>query len=112
MSRRGTKPASLLAAMRRELPYALPSVPGQPGLRIMAGRAYKPVGHEDHRTFARYEDHPECWVPISDDQLAEIVHRAGGHHLFDDGCAPWLAKRHAEAYVARLAALRQIVATQ
>jgi hypothetical protein len=98
--------------LRRDLPYAIERVPGT-DLRIPVNRMYKPVGvHAEYgcNWWANYEDWPHLHFALTDEQQAAVVRPGAWKALFLDGEGPWTSRSCAVAYLARLRALRALVA--
>lgn len=91
------------AEMRCWLPYGVIAGAGN---YILVNRRYKPVGAttKDHVDYSKFS---HLALHLTDDQLLVLAYaeRAPGY-LFGDSCPPWASRKHAEAYVVRLQALK------
>ena len=93
--------------MRLWLPYGAHEVEGNQ--YILVNRYYKPVGSisKEHVDYATY---PHLILNLRGDEWRGFSHpKAENPFLFSDGSAPWRDRQCAEAYLARLKKLRELL---
>lgn len=105
--RRSMRRDVLYGRLRRELPYVLHET-NRADQYLLVNRDYKPVGLEK-REHVDYEKYRNLHVRLSPRQLASVVLPPYSHGLFGDGTTPWRKRAHAEAYLVRLRALRELI---
>jgi len=89
--------------MRCHLPYRLHQT-AIPGILLLVNRYYKPVGSNQSKIFASYEDATALHFRISEGDARAVSdpdHRST-FGLYGDGSTPWHSRTNAERYLRRL----------